>query len=126
MKNLNDDYRGTETILVVDDDEQVIDITANILMSYGYKVITAFDGQEGVEQYKLNSDNIDLIIMDIVMPRKDGISAYKEIININKNAIIILSSGFNNINLAVFNDISVLQKPYKSINLLETIRNKLD
>jgi DNA-binding NtrC family response regulator len=126
MKNLNDDYRGTETILVVDDDEQVIDITANILMSYGYKVITAFDGQEGVEQYKLNSDNIDLIIMDIVMPRKDGITAYKEIININKNAIIILSSGFNNINLAVFNDISVLQKPYKSINLLETIRNKLD
>jgi DNA-binding NtrC family response regulator len=60
------------------------------------------------------------------MPRKDGITAYKEIININKNAIIILSSGFNNINLAVFNDISVLQKPYKSINLLETIRNKLD
>jgi len=126
MEFNNENYRGTETILVVDDEEQIREIFTEVLSSYGYKVITAVDGQDAVEQYRLNHDNINLTIMDVDMPNKNGFAAFKDIIEINSDALVIITSGINKEQISTYYNLSFLQKPLKSIDIVKTIRYKLD
>ena len=63
---------GTETILIAEDDEHVRDITTEVFEHAGYTVIEAVDGQDVVEKFKECKDMVDLLILDVVMPRKNG------------------------------------------------------
>ena len=80
-------------VLVVDDSMFVTKQIGQILTSEGFNVVaTAGDGVEGVEKYKELFPNIDLVTMDITMPRMDGVTALEKIIEFDKNAKVVMIS----------------------------------
>ena len=76
-------WRGEGTVLLVDDEESVRAISAKLLQFLGLDVMTARDGREAVEIYGQHYDEIDLVILDLTMPRMDGVEAYRELRRIN-------------------------------------------
>ena len=85
---------GTETILIVDDQETIWDFLIEALQKLGYSVLLAEDGEDAVEIYRNNPGEIDLVLLDMVMPRLDGPEAFRRIREIDPQARILLSSGF--------------------------------
>ena len=80
-------------VLVVDDSMFVAKQLGQILSSEGYEIIaTAADGKEGVDKYKELCPNVDLVTMDITMPRMDGITALDQIMTFDKNARVVMVS----------------------------------
>ena len=80
-------------VLVVDDSMFVAKQLGQILTSEGYEVVaTAVDGKDGVDKYKELCPNIDLVTMDITMPRMDGITALEQIVAFDKNARVVMVS----------------------------------
>ena len=80
-------------MLVVDDSMFVAKQLTQILSSDGYEIVaTAQDGKEGVDKYKELCPNVDLVTMDITMPRMDGITALEQIIAFDKNAKVVMVS----------------------------------
>ena len=120
---------GTETVLIVDDEETILNLAQSILGDYGYKCILALDGKSGLEIYKKDNANIDLVILDVVMPGINGIETYKEMKKINSNLRALISSGFNledNANLIELGVDGLVSKPYSSKELTITVRKVLD
>jgi len=70
--NAPENLQGTETILVVDDDRGVCELTARILGQFGYRVLTANSGQEALQQAEVFGADIDLVVTDVVMPKMSG------------------------------------------------------
>jgi PAS domain S-box-containing protein len=85
---------GTGTVLVAEDDPGVRVFMEELLTAAGYTVIPAIDGQDAVEKYSAMKDEIDLVIMDMVMPRKSGKTVCDEIRQMNSNAKVIVVSGY--------------------------------
>jgi two-component system, chemotaxis family, chemotaxis protein CheY len=80
-------------VLVVDDSMFVAKQLNQILTSEGFEIAgTAADGEEGVQKYKELYPNVDLVTMDITMPKMDGVSALEQIIEFDKNARVIMVS----------------------------------
>lgn len=80
-------------VMIVDDSMFVAKQLGQILTSEGYEVIaTAADGKEGVDKYKELAPNVDLVTMDITMPRMDGITALEQIMMFDKNAKVVMVS----------------------------------
>lgn len=80
-------------VLVVDDSMFVAKQLTQILTSDGYEIVaTATDGKDGVDKYKELCPNVDLVTMDITMPRMDGITALEQIIAFDKNARVVMVS----------------------------------
>lgn len=80
-------------VLIVDDSMFVTKQIGQILTSEGFEVAaSASDGEEGVEKYKELYPNIDLVTMDITMPKKDGVTALEEIIEFDKEARVVMIS----------------------------------
>ena len=80
-------------VLVVDDSMFVAKQIGQILSSEGYEIIaTAVDGKEGVDKYKDLYPNVDVVTMDITMPRMDGITALEQIMAFDKNARVVMIS----------------------------------
>ncbi len=93
----NDIVRGMgETILIVDDDYQVVETNRQLLTAFGYNVLEAHDGQKAVEVFKAHRDEIDLIIMDCVMPRMGGAMAASIIFKDSPEAKVIFMTGYDN------------------------------
>lgn len=126
MTEKSNDYKGSETILIADDEKQLRDMLASFLVNYGYKVILAEDGQEAIEKYKQHIGIVNLIIMDVVMPRKDGISTYKEIKGLQPDVIIFLTSGYQSNYLSKSDDFQIIQKPFSPVEIIKRIRTALD
>ena len=114
------------TILVVDDEAPVRSVTAHLLRRYGYEVLTAADGREGVETYQRHAESISLVMLDMTMPELSGDEVFREIRRIRPDARIIVTSGQIEDNPAGrFSGsgmYSYLQKPYQAAEL----RQKLD
>ena len=85
--------RGNENILVAEDNETVRGFIKEILTEYGYTVIEAIDGADAVEQFK-RADRIDLLILDSVMPEKNGREAYDEISRNKPDIKVLFTSGY--------------------------------
>ena len=80
-------------VMIVDDSMFVAKQLGQILTSEGYEVVaTAVDGKEGVDKYKELAPNVDLVTMDITMPRMDGITALEQIMAFDKNAKVVMIS----------------------------------
>ena len=96
-KVLKDDEipKMTETILLVDDEEVVRDVTLNMLKIMGYNVITAMNGKDAVEIYKKTRMDIDLVMLDMVMPSMGGSEAFDRLKKINPDIKVILLSGYS-------------------------------
>ena len=87
--------KGTETILLIDDEKEIRKIGRDILESLGYKVLTAGNGKEAVEVYKQNKDKIDIVILDMIMPGLSGGKVYNRMKEINADVKVLLSSGYS-------------------------------
>ena len=84
---------GSGTILLVDDEEVVLDVNVKVLEKLGYSVLEARSGQEAISAYKEKKDEIDMVILDMVMPGMGGGEVYDIMKEINKNVKVLLSSG---------------------------------
>jgi CheY-like chemotaxis protein len=86
--------KGVETILVADDDALLRDLTEKTLGMFGYTVITAVDGSDAVARFKEHKERIDLVILDIIMPKMNGQEAFDEMRKINPAVKAIFISGY--------------------------------
>ncbi len=92
LEGIKDDGTAFK-VLVVDDSMFVAKQLGQILTSEGYEVIaTAVDGQDGVEKYKDACPNVDIVTMDITMPKMDGITALEQIMAFDSNAKVVMIS----------------------------------
>ena len=95
-KKLPDGFlKGTETILFVDDEEMIINVSEEILKTLGYTVLTATSGGEAIKTYNGNKDNIDMVILDMIMPDMNGGKTYDILREINPDIKVLLSSGYS-------------------------------
>jgi CheY-like chemotaxis protein len=85
---------GDETILVVEDEPDLLGTLASLLTSKGYNVLTATDGSQAVDIFKRRIGDIDLLLTDIGLPKLDGWEAYKSIRAISPNTRVIFASGY--------------------------------
>ncbi len=86
--------KGTETILLVDDEAMIIDVGEQMLKELGYKPFVAGSGKEAIELYKKNRDTIDMVILDMIMPGMGGGEVYDRFKEINPGIKVLLSSGY--------------------------------
>jgi PAS domain S-box-containing protein len=121
--------QGAETVLLAEDDAAVRSLTARILRSAGYSVLTASDGDEAVEVFRASQRVIDLVLLDGVMPKKSGREVY-EVISAMRPTAVLFISGYSAASLPpaflAGEDLSVLPKPYSPDVLLRRIRELLD
>jgi CheY-like chemotaxis protein len=82
------------TVLVVDDEPEVRTATADLLREAGFEVLEAVDGIDACESYRRHADRIDVVLMDLTMPRMDGRTAALEIMAFDPRARVVLTSGF--------------------------------
>ncbi len=121
---------GTETILLVDDEESIRELGAELLDSFGYKVINASNGKEALEIYRVEKDRISIILLDLIMPVMDGKKCLEDILRMDPNAKVVICSGYSEggpeDNLMLSGAKAFIQKPYDMKRLLTTIREILD
>jgi CheY-like chemotaxis protein len=86
---------GSGTVLVVDDEPMVLAFVEEALKKLGYKVLTAVDGRQACEVYSSYSNQIDMVLLDMVMPGTTGLEACRRLREINPNVKVILSSGYS-------------------------------
>ena len=89
------DLRGSGTILVIDDEYAVREMCRDLLTPLGYTVLTAGDGEEGVRAYRAAQERIDLVVLDMIMPKMDGREVFEELRKIRADARVILCSGYS-------------------------------
>jgi nitrogen-specific signal transduction histidine kinase/ActR/RegA family two-component response regulator len=119
-----------ETVLVIDDEASIVTITSQTLESFGYRVLTATDGAEGVALYAIHQEEIAVVITDVMMPVMDGAATIRALVWINPAIKIIAASGLDangsRINVADPNVRHFLTKPYTARTLLTTLRATLE
>ncbi len=121
---------GTETILFVDDEYVVIDVGQQILKTLGYTVFQVRSGKEAIEVYRKNQNEIDMVILDMIMPEMSGGDTYDRLKEINPEIKGLLSSGYSIDGQAT--DIlkrgcnGFIQKPFNISALSKKIREVLD
>jgi CheY-like chemotaxis protein len=122
--------RGTETVLVAEDDGQLRRLSEIVLSQSGYKVISARDGEEAIIKFVENKDSIQLVIMDVLMPKKSGTEAYAEMIKIKPVIKIIFFSGYTSDRMHQDSlrgrNADLLTKPVSPEDLLQKVREVLD
>ncbi len=121
---------GDETILVAEDDSTVRALVAEVLQSQGYTVVLAEDGEDAVAQFKKHQDHIALILMDIIMPKKNGSDAYGEISGIKPGVKLLFFSGYTadfiKDRVLLDESVELLMKPVQPTQLLRKVREMLD
>jgi len=122
--------KGSETILLAEDDGEVRKITRNILEGSGYKVIEAVDGEDAINKFMLNKDEIQLLIFDVIMPRKSGKEAYEEVKKIAPGVKALFTSGYTADIIhrkgVLEEGLNFIPKPVAPDNLLKKMREVLD
>ena len=117
---------GKETILVVDDNKEIVYSISELLKYEGYEVMKAYDGLEAL---KLASENkIDLIILDVMMPKMNGLSALMKMREYSKTPVIILSAKTEESDIVsglVLGADDYIEKPYKPAELMARVKAQL-
>ncbi|MEI1279828.1 response regulator [Leptospira venezuelensis] len=121
---------GNEGILVIEDEELLRNMLADLLSSKGYKVHLAIDGEDGVEKFLLRHSEIQLVLTDSGLPKFGGGEVIKRIRAIHSSVKILLASGFMDpelkLSLKDFGVSYFIQKPYLGTEILSCIRSALD
>jgi two-component system, cell cycle sensor histidine kinase and response regulator CckA len=128
---LNDQIlKGSEAILLVDDEADILEICKDLLEALGYTVFTAQNGDQAISIYLLHADRIHLVILDMMMPMMNGQEIYDRLIKINPDIKALLSSGYiqsdqaENLLKKGFN--GFIQKPFNIQQLSNAVRKILN
>ena len=114
------------TILLVDDEPMIRDIGRAVLEAAGFAVLEAGDGEEAIELFVRHSANIDLVVLDLTMPKLSGQDTFRALEEIDPRVRILFSSGYSSDSLeGTEGAFGLLPKPYRPQTLLETIRSVL-
>lgn len=121
---------GSETILLADDDAGARESTKALLEEYGYRIITAVDGEDAITKFRDNRDAIRVLISDIIMPKKNGREVYKEIKKAKPSIAVIFTSGYTEDVIhksgIVEEGLRFISKPVSIRGLLKALREELD
>jgi CheY-like chemotaxis protein len=122
--------RGTETILIAEDDETIRVLTGEVLKQYGYSIIEAKDGKEAIQKFMEHRDKIQLLILDLIMPEKNGKEAYDEIRKSRPDIKALFVSGYAADIIqkkGILNQgLHFVFKPISPVHLLKKVREILD
>ena len=123
-------WRAVGTVLLVDDEPAVLSITAKLLQRFGLTVISAKNGVEAVERFRVHQGEICCVLLDVNMPRMGGFEAFGRIRGIDPNVPVILSSGYGEKvcldGLAGRGPSEFLTKPYNLASLQEVLMSVWD
>jgi PAS domain S-box-containing protein len=120
---------GTETVLLVDDEAMIRNLGRTTLQRYGYRVLLAEDGQQGLEIYQREQGKIDLVILDLTMPRLSGRDTLRELRQFDPNVRVLFASGYSAEQVTEEERVGVLgfiSKPYRPQELANTVRMALN
>jgi two-component system, cell cycle sensor histidine kinase and response regulator CckA len=121
---------GSETILVVEDELGLRRLAKQILSELGYTVLTAEDGEQAMEIYKASKDQIDLMLVDIIMPKMGGREVYEQLQKMGSKTPIIFMTGYSTemfqSNFIENKGAALIQKPYSVISLGQKVREVLN
>ena len=121
---------GPGVVLVVDDEEAVRDVASISLENAGYRVLTANDGVEALEVYRIHKDEISVVCLDLMMPRMDGVDTFKRLRSEHNRVRVVLSSGYSQQQITErFRDQTLtgyLQKPFRPQDLVQAINQAMD
>jgi CheY-like chemotaxis protein len=126
------EHKGRETILVVEDDDAVMRATSNILRTHGYSVVAAANGDEACRVLQAESDKIDLVLSDVVMPQLGGPALQKIVADKWPALPFIFMTGYSEQPVSHRDDgirlenRPVLMKPFRAKALLQIVRHTLD
>lgn len=119
-----------ETILLVDDEEQIRDICGKLLTRWGYQVIVANCGEDALNIYRERYGEIDLVILDISMPGMGGHKCLKELLLLNRELKVVVSSGYSLTgrlkNMQIDGAAGFVPKPFSRMEMLKEVREVLD
>ncbi len=122
--------RGTETILLAEDEETLRELMRSMFEEFGYEVIVAVDGEDAVRKFAENKDRIHLFLSDLIMPKKTGKEAYDEIRKMRPDINTIFMSGYSpdviRDKTALGNGATIIYKPISPMDLLKRVRSVLD
>jgi PAS domain S-box-containing protein len=122
-------FEGRETVLIIEDDPLITGLFSEVLMQYGYRVLTAADGEAGLNVLMKNRKAVSVVILDVMMPRMNGLVCFFKIREIAPKLPVIVSSGYGeeslSAELAARAD-AFLQKPFLPEALLQALRDVLD
>ncbi|MBU0674460.1 MAG: response regulator [Proteobacteria bacterium] len=121
---------GHETILVAEDDAALRELSRRILEAFGYRVITAADGEEAIAKFLENRERINLVLLDMIMPKKNGKEVGEAIRTVSPKIRILFASGYTSEIISnkelLEGSFDFIQKPYQSKSLLLKVREVLD
>lgn len=116
---------GTGTVLVVDDEESVRNVATAMLEKAGYQVLAAVDGEQALAVFRKHSDEVVCVVLDLTMPRLDGVETCRALQGIRADVPVILSSGYDeNDAISAFRELGLagfIQKPYRYDTLLNSV-----
>jgi CheY-like chemotaxis protein len=130
LGRLKPGLKGDETILLVDDEPLVRDLGSEILRSYGYQILQACDGLEAIEIYEKKGSEIDLVILDLLMPNLSGNETFKRLRQLDRKVKILICSGYssrgNESEALDRGQAPLVHKPFKPEELGHAVRRALD
>jgi CheY-like chemotaxis protein len=121
--------KGSETILLVDDEDVIRELGENILGSLGYTVLLASDGDQALKTFEEYRNDIDLVILDLVMPGMDGKETCTRLKDLSPEVKVLISSGYSKEmqQQGLPGDgVRFIQKPFKIADLSQAIREAID
>ncbi len=121
---------GSETILLVDDEELIRDLGSRILTEAGYRVFKAVNGKEALDMYEAHSASIALVILDLIMPEMGGKQCLENLLRLNPSAKVVIASGHlangSTKEAMAAGAKGFVKKPYNIQQMLEVVREVLD
>lgn len=121
---------GSETILLAEDEPMVRDVAMNILERAGYRVVSAVDGKDALAKFEENRESIDLVLLDLIMPKLNGRETSEAIHERDPGIPVVFTSGYIGDTLPEGSELAegqeVLPKPYSRAELLLRVRQALD
>jgi CheY-like chemotaxis protein len=122
--------RGSETVLAVDDDPTTLELVEKVLISYGYRVLSAASGEEALEMVTAQPEKIDLLLTDVMLPGMKGQDLARKLIADRPDVSILFMSGFLCPSMAHTGSEKLadafIQKPFALNTLLRKVRRILD
>jgi PAS domain S-box-containing protein len=123
-------FYGTETILIVDDEVVIVNVTKEMLENLGYRILTANSGSEALKIFKSRGNDIDLVILDMIMPGLSGNETFDQLKDIRQDIKVILSSGYSlnghAAEIMAKGCKAFIQKPFLVTDLSRLVRDVLD